>query len=622
MKKLLFRLAGICATLSAPLLFASVAHAAAISWSGGGVGVVDATAKTITYNINNVLNWSGGVVPVAGDSLIFPANTAQIDPGSTIPQAEEQNWKYIVNNDLTADTIIAGISFTGDTGVSCYSDGDVNDGHVLSGNAITLTGDITNTRTGSCDSTYAHIPSVTLNMTISSSRLLDVTVNGSIITYGANVLTFGAPASTKNFNDSPNLHGTGKVIINGTTNWYESSGSSGYVKTLEVGPAATATISGITLAYTTDVTVKDMGSITLDGYSSDQEITTNFIFEGNAKVVPPPCISSCGQGGGGGGITPTYTTTYEASTYPTYARFGANDAAYVGTYPNSYSVYKKVNLKGSLTFSADLPVTANADVILSGPIHGGGKVIELRKPSPGSLTVSGTPNESTTPNGVTAPILRKIEYSGVFNDTYDITAFAGDFIVLKDGITLKKVIVSPRSRLGGIGTTGDLKVNPEGTLAPGMSPGCINTGNLTLNGNYDVDLGGLTVCTQYDQTNVTGTVDLTGSTLNIIRYNNMVPRLNNSFMIIKNDGADAVIGTFTGLAQGATVTSDGITYTVSYTGGDGNDVVLTVTGVSASLGAPNTGFAQLVKSGVLLPAFAALSGVGILAVQVISRKRK
>src|SRR5262249_34827358 len=45
-------------------------------------------------------------------------------------------------------------------------------------------------------------------------------------------------------------------------------------------------------------------------------------------------------------------------------------------------------------------------------------------------------------------------------------------------------------------------------------------------------------------------------------------------------GTDAVVGTFAGLAQGATVLIGGRPFTISYTGGDGNDVVLTVPGAA------------------------------------------
>jgi hydrogenase maturation factor len=48
--------------------------------------------------------------------------------------------------------------------------------------------------------------------------------------------------------------------------------------------------------------------------------------------------------------------------------------------------------------------------------------------------------------------------------------------------------------------------------------------------------------------------------------------------IIDNDGADAVTGTFTNLPQGATFFAGSQLFAISYTGGTGNDVVVTRTG--------------------------------------------
>jgi hypothetical protein len=48
-----------------------------------------------------------------------------------------------------------------------------------------------------------------------------------------------------------------------------------------------------------------------------------------------------------------------------------------------------------------------------------------------------------------------------------------------------------------------------------------------------------------------------------------------SFVLINNDGSDAVSGTFNGLPQGAYFTVSGQTFRINYTGGTGNDVVLT-----------------------------------------------
>jgi hypothetical protein len=49
----------------------------------------------------------------------------------------------------------------------------------------------------------------------------------------------------------------------------------------------------------------------------------------------------------------------------------------------------------------------------------------------------------------------------------------------------------------------------------------------------------------------------------------------NKFSIIENNGTNSVNGTFANLPEGATVSSGPFRFTISYVGGDGNDVVLT-----------------------------------------------
>ncbi len=80
------------------------------------------------------------------------------------------------------------------------------------------------------------------------------------------------------------------------------------------------------------------------------------------------------------------------------------------------------------------------------------------------------------------------------------------------------------------------------------------------------------VDTQYTQLNVVGQVNLTGVNLN--RTGSFVPSSINSYTIVSNDGTDPIIGAFNGLAEGATVTVNGVAMTITYAGGDGNDVVL------------------------------------------------
>jgi hypothetical protein len=105
-------------------------------------------------------------------------------------------------------------------------------------------------------------------------------------------------------------------------------------------------------------------------------------------------------------------------------------------------------------------------------------------------------------------------------------------------------------------------------------------GRLTVTGDFALPAGGSLVAeiygpdavTQYDQLMVNGTVTLGGSLAATVTYPSAV---GDSYTLIDNDGTDAVVGTFSGLAEGAVVALGGQPYRISYVGGTGNDVVLT-----------------------------------------------
>jgi len=78
---------------------------------------------------------------------------------------------------------------------------------------------------------------------------------------------------------------------------------------------------------------------------------------------------------------------------------------------------------------------------------------------------------------------------------------------------------------------------------------------------------------------VTGSVALNNAVLSLtLGY---TPAAGDSFVIVNNDGAYAVTGTFSGLPSGALITNGATIFRIAYNGGDGNDVTLTTT-----LGAP------------------------------------
>ncbi|QDT97380.1 cadherin domain-containing protein [Gimesia aquarii] len=157
------------------------------------------------------------------------------------------------------------------------------------------------------------------------------------------------------------------------------------------------------------------------------------------------------------------------------------------------------------------------------------------------------------------------------------TSVQGGLLRIEGSLTTSEVIVSTGAVLGGNGTVdAPVTVNNGGVLTPGSSPGIISTGDLTLSAGstLDIEIDGTTAGTDYDQIQVTGTVDLTGATLNLISA--FTAAAGNEFLLIENDGADAITGTFAGLPEGTLLTFNGNQVYITYQGGDGNDVALTV----------------------------------------------
>ena len=81
-----------------------------------------------------------------------------------------------------------------------------------------------------------------------------------------------------------------------------------------------------------------------------------------------------------------------------------------------------------------------------------------------------------------------------------------------------------------------MTVNSGGHVAPGSSPESLATANFTLSAGafLDVEIGGTTPATQYDQLIVTGTVTL-GGTLTSRLINGFNPANGATFTIIDND---------------------------------------------------------------------------------------
>ena len=161
-----------------------------------------------------------------------------------------------------------------------------------------------------------------------------------------------------------------------------------------------------------------------------------------------------------------------------------------------------------------------------------------------------------------------------------ISVFSGTLALAGSGALpqVTTIGLSPNSTLAGDGSIGgEVSALSSGAVAPGHAgPGKLSTGRLILRSGsiYRADLDGTVAGTETDQINVTGNVLLGGADLLLTL--GFTPPAGASFVIINNDGTDPVQATFNGLAEGSRFNFGGHPFSISYQGGTGNDVVLTV----------------------------------------------
>lgn len=145
-------------------------------------------------------------------------------------------------------------------------------------------------------------------------------------------------------------------------------------------------------------------------------------------------------------------------------------------------------------------------------------------------------------------------------------------------MTVNGGIFGGTGNVSGAVTIGD-GMSGTGTLSPGVEgPGTlIFARSLTFqsDGNYRYELG-LTRNPRSDQVAANGVVINTGARFNLRSKGTAALPPGTELTAISNTSASPISGTFSNLPNGATVTAGPNTLQVSYEGGDGNDLTLTV----------------------------------------------
>jgi len=256
-----------------------------------------------------------------------------------------------------------------------------------------------------------------------------------------------------------------------------------------------------------------------------------------------------------------------------------------------------LRLTDGLNINGGTPVI-NTALSLSSPqtfssVQGSTTTIAILSISAGSVTFNGegsfgigliSGSGSIIKNGSGAVLL--VAASG-FNGAITVNngIFVADASIPGSSVLIDNPTISggtlALSGFGGTGTVGTVNVN-QGAISAGTltSPtGILNTGNLTFtpNGIYACKIGGVTAgANGHDQLNVSGTVNLSTARLAPIPWGGYRSAIGDSFTILKNDGTDAINGTFLNAPEGGIFSGAlNTAFRITYLGGDGNDVVIT-----------------------------------------------
>lgn len=288
-----------------------------------------------------------------------------------------------------------------------------------------------------------------------------------------------------------------------------------------------------------------------------------------------------------------------------------------GTGPDTTTV-----LSGDIVLNGDVEykLPSNMTVKITGKLSGPGKFV-AHKDNEGNLLVESSNNTSGTPNGrygnAHEPKLIKLDGDR-----------PNDILIVKRGETVllngrrKEVWVNE-----GGAFSGDVATSNFCALGV-VSPGNSSPGKITISEYFGIGGGGVYKAKilnkdHYDQTSVEQAVNINGGSLDLTYLEGGVIKKGDTFTIIDNKGAIPVQGTFKDLPEGAEITAGGVTFKISYVGGDGNDIVLTALNDSPAPKSskapkvPNTGGEKLAVNLI-----GAIAGVASAVALLIVAKRK
>jgi len=569
-----YTVGGNATTLTGSLADSSVAGTNTIS-----LGLTFAATRTVTVSnaattltISGVISGAGGLTKSgSGTVTLSAANTytgvttinvgtiaiaadAGLGASPGAPTAGKLTFGGGTLRTTASFTLAAnrGIALTGAGTISTDPGTTLTYGGIIAG-ASTLTKAGTGTLIVSGANTYTGATAI-------SAGTLQLGATNAAPSGSAVTVSGGATFDLRGFSD-----GIGSLAGAGTV----TSGAAGAVTLTAGGNNGSTTFSGVILngSGTVALTKTGTGTLTLSGantYGGTTTVSAGVLDVQNNTALGATAGATTVAGGAALQLDGSGLVVAEPVTLNGTGIAGGGALRQLAN-TNTWS--------GTITLGSAARVNADAGTLtVSGGITNGG--FPLTVGGAGNTTISTTAISGT--GGLTKDGTGTVTLSASNTYTGTTTVSAGSLLV--NGSQGSSAVSLNGGTLGGTGTVGAItSTGSGGSVAPGVGVGILTSGNVNWSSGspgFVVQLNGTTAGTGYDQLNVTGSVNLGSATLSgTLGFS---PPNGTSFTIINNDGGDAVIGTFAGLPEGSTVVLSGQSLQISYVGGTGNDVVLSV----------------------------------------------
>ncbi len=389
---------------------------------------------------------------------------------------------------------------------------------------------------------------------------------------GTGSITLGAAGSADAMLSGSNVTRANAITLIGNTN-------TGTLRIAGGGSVAqTPTFSGAINLNGHDLTVGN-GAASTSGVTLSGQITgsNNLIFDNsNALVTGAAIINNAGNA----------------------TSFTGNLIINAAAATNGVQASSSFGAATSVSLASGTKFTLGASTVAIGGLTGAGGIVSSNGSSSRTLNLIGTSTYSfagSLQNNAAAPGLLTVNKTGsgtqtlTGTNTYtgNTSVAAGSLIVGTGGSITSAVSVSAGT-FGGSGSSSAAVTIGNGVLTAAaadsfLAPGDSGPGTFTTTSTLAL---GSDSTFNFEINSTTGAADKTvanGVTLNASALFSFVDVGNgsgvsdNQVFLVIDDTSGGAMGTFANLAEGATFLSNSITYTASYTGGSGNDLVLTAT---------------------------------------------